>query len=365
MMLCSSLRTRIQSWLRDYDELQSFAVFLLYVQIGFALVGSLGALYNGVSLVNLAIALFALVAIESGSQSLGRTYAFLLLSAICLDFIWFLLFSYDIWIALGFPSFIQVEGSSPLNVVMHSECNKLGQCSTQQDGIFSLVIGKSQIAKKRDDNRVGSEIKQLPITKAIAVCKQMYAEWPISVTLDAEFCFPPNMALIGRNVVNMAIWWCYPSYWILHISPEDYGTFFIFSLKLIFLMQILGLSVRISSSFLWIQMYRLGVSHVENAVSREVDFDLRNSFLAPATPAVVGQPSDSEDPLGGSIYDPAYYYSLFEVSQSDKLPHEGGNVDDMDGNSSSQADSCKLKLSLGNAFQAVMDDNAANLRQNV
>ncbi|XP_074269104.1 uncharacterized protein LOC141592371 isoform X2 [Silene latifolia] len=235
-MLCSSVRTRIQSWLRDYDELQSFAVFLLYVQIGFALVGSLGALYNGVSLVNLAIALFALVAIESGSQSLGRTYAFLLLSAICLDFIWFLLFSYDIW----------------------------------------------------------------------------------------------------------------------HISPEDYGTFFIFSLKLIFLMQILGLSVRISSSFLWIQMYRLGVSHVENAVSREADFDLRNSFLTPATPAVVGQPSDSEDPLGGSIYDPAYYYSLFELSQSDKLPHEGGNVDDMNGNSSSQADSCKLKLSLGNAFQAVM-----------
>ncbi|KAK9757161.1 hypothetical protein RND81_01G144700 [Saponaria officinalis] len=247
MMLCSSVRTRIQTWLRDYDQLQSFAVFLLYLQIGFALVGSLGAMYNGVSLVNLAIALFALVAIQSGSQSLGRTYALLLLSAILLDFVWFLLFSYDIW----------------------------------------------------------------------------------------------------------------------HTSSEDYGTFFIFSLKLIFLMQILGLSVRISSSFVWIQMYRLGVSHVESAVSREGDFDLRNSFLTPTTPAVCRQSSDSEDPLGGSIYDPAYYYSLFEVGQNDKLSHEGGNVGDKDGDSSSQVDTCTLKLSLGNAFQATMDDNTADHSPNL
>ncbi|KAK9757162.1 hypothetical protein RND81_01G144700 [Saponaria officinalis] len=218
MMLCSSVRTRIQTWLRDYDQLQSFAVFLLYLQIGFALVGSLGAMYNGVSLVNLAIALFALVAIQSGSQSLGRTYALLLLSAILLDFVWFLLFSYDIWI---------------------------------------------------------------------------------------------------------------------------------------------------SSSFVWIQMYRLGVSHVESAVSREGDFDLRNSFLTPTTPAVCRQSSDSEDPLGGSIYDPAYYYSLFEVGQNDKLSHEGGNVGDKDGDSSSQVDTCTLKLSLGNAFQATMDDNTADHSPNL
>ncbi|WVZ22312.1 hypothetical protein V8G54_000856 [Vigna mungo] len=72
-------------WIRDYDRLQSFAVILIYLQIGCALVGSLGASYNGVSLVNLVVALFALVAIESSSQSLGRTYAFLLFCTILLD----------------------------------------------------------------------------------------------------------------------------------------------------------------------------------------------------------------------------------------------------------------------------------------
>ena len=61
------------------------------------MVGSLGALYNGVLLINLAIALFALVAIESNSQSLGRTYAVLLLCALLLDISWFILFTQEIW----------------------------------------------------------------------------------------------------------------------------------------------------------------------------------------------------------------------------------------------------------------------------
>lgn len=192
-------------------------------------------------LINLAIALFALVAIESGSQSLGRTYAFLLLSAILLDVIWFILFAPTIW----------------------------------------------------------------------------------------------------------------------NISSEDYGAF-IFSLKLTLLMQILGLSVRLLSSFLWIQMYRLGVSHVESALSREGDFDLRNSFLSPAAPAVVRQSSDSEDPLGGSIYDPAYYSSLFEAIQDDKYLYEGQNHSIKDGDSSSQPEHCKLKLSMGSAYRAVKDENAVS-----
>lgn len=38
MMLCGSfclnLRDRIQPWLRDYDALQSFAVILIYIQVG-------------------------------------------------------------------------------------------------------------------------------------------------------------------------------------------------------------------------------------------------------------------------------------------------------------------------------------------
>ena len=61
------------------------------------MIGSLGALYNGVLLINLAIALFALVAIESNSQSLGRTYAVLLFCAILLDISWLILFSSEIW----------------------------------------------------------------------------------------------------------------------------------------------------------------------------------------------------------------------------------------------------------------------------
>lgn len=61
-----------------------------------ALVGSLGALYSGVLLANLALALFALVAIESGSQTLGRTYAALLAFSLVVDVVWFILFSNEI-----------------------------------------------------------------------------------------------------------------------------------------------------------------------------------------------------------------------------------------------------------------------------
>ena len=43
------------------------------------------------------IALFALVAIESNSQSLGRTYAALLFCALLLDISWFILFTQEIW----------------------------------------------------------------------------------------------------------------------------------------------------------------------------------------------------------------------------------------------------------------------------
>ncbi|KAK2982007.1 hypothetical protein RJ640_013217 [Escallonia rubra] len=198
-MLCcefGSSQCQIQSWLRDYDKIQSLAVILIYIQIGCALVGSLGALYNGVLLINLGIALFALVAIESSSQSLGRTYAVLLFSAIVLDILWFILFSHEIW----------------------------------------------------------------------------------------------------------------------NISSEMYGALVIFSVKVTLSMQIVGFCVRLSSSLLWIQMYRLGVSLVEMTVPREADIDLRNSFLNPATPALVGH-SGSEDALGGSIYDPVYYSSLFEDGQ--------------------------------------------------
>lgn len=57
------------------------------------MVGSLGALFNGILLVNMVAALFALVAIESSSQILGRTYGVLLTCMIFLDAAWFVFFS--------------------------------------------------------------------------------------------------------------------------------------------------------------------------------------------------------------------------------------------------------------------------------
>lgn len=96
-----------------------------------------------------------------------------------------------------------------------------------------------------------------------------------------------------------------------NISSGVYGTFIIFSVKLTLSMQIIGFCVRLSSSLLWIQMYKLGVSYIDCSVSREADNDMRNSFLNPATP-ITRQPSNSDDALGGSVYDPAYYSSLFE-----------------------------------------------------
>ncbi|XP_034687908.1 uncharacterized protein LOC117916144 [Vitis riparia] len=243
MMLCSSFRSRIQNFLRDYDRLQFFAVILIYIQIGCALVGSLGALYNGVLLINLAVALFALVAIESSSQSLGRTYAVLLFFSILLDISWFTLFSHEIW----------------------------------------------------------------------------------------------------------------------NISSKDFGHFFIFSVKLTLSMEIIGFSVRLSSSFLWIQMYRLGVSHVDSTVSREADFDLRNSFLNPTTPTIVRQSSDSDEFLGGSIYDPAYYSSLFEDGHGNQ--YEGQNYMAEGGSTSAAGSSPQLKASIGRSFQAVDVETAVCNRQ--
>ncbi|XP_050941262.1 uncharacterized protein LOC103491645 isoform X9 [Cucumis melo] len=217
-MLCNSLRDRLRPCLRDYDRLQSFAVILIYIQIGCALIGSLGALYNGVLLINLAIALFALVAIESSSQSLGRTYAVLLFSAIFLDVFW-------------------------------------------------------------------------------------------------------------------------------NISSEQYGPLFTFSVKLTLAMQIIGFSVRLSSSLLWIQIYRLGISYMETSVPREADYDLRNSFLSPATPVVVRQPSGSDDMIGGSIYDPTYYSSLFEDGQDSKCLSGISHFGNGDNGSTSGPDVSRSKLS--------------------
>ncbi|KAL5163201.1 hypothetical protein HKD37_07G020145 [Glycine soja] len=249
MMLCGSsclnLRDRIQPWIRDYDRLQSFAVILIYLQIGCALIGSLGASYNGLSLINLAIALFALVAIESSSQSLGRTYAFLLFCAILLDISWFILFSNEIWT----------------------------------------------------------------------------------------------------------------------ISTKDYTAFFTFSVKLTLAMQIVGFTVRLSSSLLWIQIYRLGASYVD-AASRVADSDSRISFLSPMAPAVVRQCSNSNEILGGSIYDPSYYSSLFEDGQENKYSSEMQNHGTTQNESTSSAE-VSLKSTMGRSFQAADEENGLIIKKEI
>ncbi|KAF6152033.1 hypothetical protein GIB67_010607 [Kingdonia uniflora] len=236
MLCCSSLQSHIQSWIRDYDKLQSFALILIYIQIGCALVGSLGALFNGVLLINLAVALFALVAIESSSQRLGRTYAVLLCCAIFLDVFWFIMFSHQIW----------------------------------------------------------------------------------------------------------------------NISSDKFEPVFIFSLRLALLMQSFGFSVRLASSLLWFQMYRLGASSVDNTASRETDFDLRTSFLNPSASTMNKESSDTDDALGGSIYDPAYYSSLFEDAQENGIMYEdkiyctGG-----DSPSTSGAQASQLKSCVGRSFKVI------------
>lgn len=246
MMLCSAFRTHIQTWLRDYDRMQSFAVILIYVQISCALIGSLGALYNGVSLINLGIGLFALVAIESSSQSLCRTYAVLLFCAILVDISWFILFASEIW----------------------------------------------------------------------------------------------------------------------NISSEIYGTFVIFSVKLTLSMQIIGFCVRLSSSLLWIQMYRLGVSYIDSSVPREADSDMRNSFFNPATP-ITRQPSNSDDALGGSVYNPAYYSSLFEDGKDESYFCRGFQNNGVVTGSPSTPKTTQFKPSMSRSIHITDDDSAARSPQHV
>ncbi|CAH8349055.1 unnamed protein product [Eruca vesicaria subsp. sativa] len=219
-MLCGSFRNRVNNWLRDYVRLQSVVVILIYAQIGCAMIGSLGALYNGVLLINLAIALFALVAIESNSQSLGRTYAVLLFCAILLDISWLILFSNEIW----------------------------------------------------------------------------------------------------------------------NISSEMYKALYIFSVKLTMVMEIAGFVVRLSSSLLWFQIYRLGASIVDTSLPRRSDSDSQNSFIDPPTlgsqrerdpdlrtsllepPAIAEHRSRSDQILDDSIDRVAYQFPPFNDGPAYQFP---------------------------------------------
>ncbi|KAI4304860.1 hypothetical protein MLD38_040322 [Melastoma candidum] len=229
---CSHLGDRICAFLHDYDRLQSLAVSLIYLQIACALVGSLAASYNGVLLINLSIALFALVAIVSSSQTLGRTYVVLLVCAMLLDVSWFILFSHDIWV----------------------------------------------------------------------------------------------------------------------ISSDHYGVFYIFSVKLALVMEIIGFSVRLISSLLWIQMYRLGISNVDIAYPSIQDDDLRNNLLSPTTT------TNPDEVLTGSIYDPVSYSSLFEDGQVIERLNRIHQTASGEGFTPSPSGNSQSKPSPGRFFQAVKVD---------
>ncbi|XP_002988533.2 uncharacterized protein LOC9638879 [Selaginella moellendorffii] len=186
------------AWLSSYDRVQCIAVALIYIQILCAVIGSLGATYAGVAVANLAVALFALVAVESGSQNLGRTYAGLLACALLLDVAWLVLFTRDIW----------------------------------------------------------------------------------------------------------------------HIAKDpDAGSYVKFSVMAVLSMEIAGFVVRFFSAFLWVQMYRLGASRDLTGLYQHIDFGGIGTvgFTTPlASPAPSRQVSGKEDIVGGSIYNPAYYSSLFQ-----------------------------------------------------
>ena len=105
-------------------------------------------------------------------------------------------------------------------------------------------------------------------------------------------------------------------------SQENYSGSYLLSVRTTLCMQIVGSFVRFCSSFLWVQMYRLGVSCVDSFAYREADFDSRSGFLNPPIQEPRRQNSISDDILGGSIYDPAYYSSLFEHDHDRKYSKE-------------------------------------------
>lgn len=96
----------------------------------------------------------------------------------------------------------------------------------------------------------------------------------------------------------------------MNVEPEKYGVFFVFSVKLTMAMQIIGLSTRFFSLFLWIQIYRLGASNVIHRVSPEAVVedceaaDVGSSLLSPKPYETLEQCSDSNINPVDSIYDP-------------------------------------------------------------
>ena len=119
----------------------------------------------------------------------------------------------------------------------------------------------------------------------------------------------------------MTFWECiyeHSWYWInvcfvdLRQLPlnSNLGKLTAFSLQLTLWMQITGFSVRFVSSFIWLKMYRLGSDqgHIYQPVDGEARTGTFGNLSPSSSPRTI---SLSDEVLGGSIYNPAYYASLF------------------------------------------------------
>ncbi|CAI5989344.1 unnamed protein product [Closterium sp. NIES-64] len=82
---------------KRYEDVQNAALTLLYLQAFIGLLGTVGPTYTGVIVADVGVALFGLVAVASGYQALGRTYAALLMLMLLLDSLWLALFAPHIW----------------------------------------------------------------------------------------------------------------------------------------------------------------------------------------------------------------------------------------------------------------------------
>ncbi|XP_022985678.1 uncharacterized protein LOC111483665 isoform X3 [Cucurbita maxima] len=78
-------------------------------------------------------------------------------------------------------------------------------------------------------------------------------------------------ALLLFSAIFLDIFWFIPfAYHTWNVSSKQYGPLFTFSVKLTLAMQIIGFAVRLSSSLLWIRIYRSGISYMETPVHREI-----------------------------------------------------------------------------------------------
>ncbi|KAG6532812.1 hypothetical protein ZIOFF_006665 [Zingiber officinale] len=95
---------------------------------------------------------------------------------------------------------------------------------------------------------------------------------------------------------------------------------------------------------------QLGISTMDNTTYC-ADYNVRDSFVNPPTNEVARQTSNSDEILGGSVYDPTYYSSLFEDIQETQHMTEGRKQILYNGNSSLVVESPKLKSFVSKLFQ--------------